>query len=392
MNQDTNALSVDSWQTITSGIVLGTIGVLSFIVQPGLVQGFVTELGLSEAGANELAFSEMLGLALTTCLSIVMTRKLNWRWMLSVALVIAVIGNLTSLLLLKSHLLSFARFTAGLGEGVVISLSFTIIGVTKRTERNLALYLVLLLSYGALGLWLMPLAFDRIGLEGIFAIWAILTALSLVCVRYVPQSSQDHITPRETAATISATMRGLALLGVLLFNLAIGIAWANLFLIGMLIEPDEQKIANALLLCQFIAIGGAVIPVFLEQKLGVIVPIAVCILGSAAFMSLLLGNPDYLVFTIVVCVFNFLWNMGLPFILSSVGKMDLSGTMVTIAIAIQMTGLGFGPLVVAFVLGQQGTFREVEVLIVSLYLISIIPLFIAILAHHRVLKTRGGPS
>lgn len=392
MNQDTNALSVDSWQTITSGIVLGTIGVLSFIVQPGLVQGFVTELGLSEAGANELAFSEMLGLALTTCLSIVMTRKLNWRWMLSVALVIAVIGNLTSLLLLKSHLLSFARFTAGLGEGVVISLSFTIIGLTKRTERNLALYLVLLLSYGALGLWLMPLAFDRIGLEGIFAIWAILTALSLVCVRYVPQSSQDHITPRETAATISATMRGLALLGVLLFNLAIGIAWANLFLIGMLIEPDEQKIANALLLCQFIAIGGAVIPVFLEQKLGVIVPIAVCILGSAAFMSLLLGNPDYLVFTIVVCVFNFLWNMGLPFILSSVGGMDLSGTMVTIAIAIQMTGLGFGPLVVAFVLGQQGTFREVEVLIVSLYLISIIPLFIAILAHHRVLKTRGGPS
>ena len=392
MNQDTNALSVDSWQTITSGIVLGTIGVLSFIVQPGLVQGFVTELGLSEAVANELAFSEMLGLALTTCLSIVMTRKLNWRWMLSVALVIAVIGNLTSLLLLKSHLLGFARFTAGLGEGVVISLSFTIIGLTKRTERNLALYLVLLLSYGALGLWLMPLAFDRIGLEGIFAIWAILTALSLVCVRYVPQSSQDHITPRETAVTISATMRGLALLGVLLFNLAIGIAWANLFLIGMLIEPDEQKIANALLLCQFIAIGGAVIPVFLEQKLGVIVPIAVCILGSAAFMSLLLGNPDYLVFTIVVCVFNFLWNMGLPFILSSVGEMDLSGTMVTIAIAIQMTGLGFGPLLAAFVLGQQGTFREVEVLIVSLYLISIIPLFIAILAHHRVLKTRGGPS
>ena len=391
MNQDTNALSVDSWQTITSGIVLGTIGVLSFIVQPGLVQGFVTELGLSEAVANELAFSEMLGVALATCLSIVMTRKLNWRWMLSVALVIAVIGNLTSLLLLKSHLLGFARFTAGLGEGVVISLSFTVIGLTKRTERNLALYLVLLLSYGALGLWLMPLAFDRIGLEGIFAIWAILTALSLVCVRYVPQSSQDHITPRETAVTISATMRGLALLGVLLFNLAIGIAWANLFLIGMLIEPDEQKIANALLLCQFIAIGGAVIPVFLEQKLGVIVPIAVCILGSAAFMSLLLGNPDYLVFTIVVCVFNFLWNMGLPFILSSVGEMDLSGTMVTNAIAIQMTGLGFGPLLAAFVLGQQGTFREVEVLIVSLYLISMIPLFIAILAHHRVLKTRGGP-
>ena len=389
MIQDTNALSVDSWQTITSGIVLGTVGVLSFIVQPGLVQGFVTELGLSEAVANELAFSEMLGVALATYLSIVMIKKLNWRWMLGIALVIAVIGNLMSLLLLKSHLLGFARFVAGLGEGVVVSLSFTIIGLSQRTERNLALYLVLLLSYGALGLWLMPLAFDRIGLKGIFAIWATLTAMALLSVRYIPHSSQDHMTPRGTAVAISATMRGMALLGVLLFNLAIGIAWANLFLIGMLIEPDEQKIANALLLSQFLAIGGAVIPVFLEQKLGAIVPIAVCVLGSAAFMSLLLGNPDYLVFTVVVCGFNFLWNMGLPFILSSIGEMDLSGTMVTKAIAIQMTGLGFGPLLAAFVLGQQGTFREVELLIVSLYLISIIPLSIAILAHRRALKARG---
>ena len=106
-------------------------------------------------------------------------------------------------------------------------------------------------------------------------------------------------------------------------------------------------------------------------------------------MSLLLGNPDYLVFTVVVCGFNFLWNMGLPFILSSIGEMDLSGTMVTKAIAIQMTGLGFGPLLAAFVLGQQGTFREVELLIVSLYLISIIPLSIAILAYRRALKARG---
>ena len=40
---------VNSRGTITSAIILGTIGVLAFIVQPGLVQGFVVELGLTEA-------------------------------------------------------------------------------------------------------------------------------------------------------------------------------------------------------------------------------------------------------------------------------------------------------------------------------------------------------
>jgi len=53
-------------QGVGAAILLGTIGVLSFIVQPGLVQGFVTGNGLSEAAANELAFMEMLGIAIAT--------------------------------------------------------------------------------------------------------------------------------------------------------------------------------------------------------------------------------------------------------------------------------------------------------------------------------------
>ena len=67
-NGDNMKLNVDfdvnSWTARWAAIFLGTVGVLSFIVQPGLVQGFVTELGLSELQANNLAFAEMLGMAL----------------------------------------------------------------------------------------------------------------------------------------------------------------------------------------------------------------------------------------------------------------------------------------------------------------------------------------
>jgi len=381
--------SVNSIATIVSGIILGTIGVLSFIVQPGLVQGFVTQLGLSEAEANQLAFMEMLGIAIATYLTAVLTRTVNWRWILSVSLLVAAVGNMLSYALLESSLISTARLITGLGEGAIISLSFTIIGLTARTERNLALYLVLLLSYGAIGLWAMPTAFEIVGLAGIFIIWAVLTALSLLTVTHIPRSSHDHVKPRETAMHLSLPLRGSALLGVLLFNLAIGIAWANLFLIGMQIEPDEQKIANALLLSQFIAIGGAIIPVFLEQKFGVIRPIAITIAGCAGLIGLLLGEPSYLMFTVTVCGFNFLWNMGMPFILSGVGETDLSGTMITSAIAMQMTGLGFGPFLAAAILGQQGTFREVELLTVGLFLVCAIPLFIPLVYHQRALYARA---
>ncbi len=388
MTQDSSNQSVDKFATLLSGIVLGTIGVLSFIVQPGLVQGFVTESGLSEADANQLAFMEMLGVAIATYITALFAPRVSWRLILSIALIVAVLGNLLSLALISSPSIGYARFITGLGEGAIISLSFSVIGLTQRIEKNLALYLVLLLTYGALGLWAMPVAFDVIGLQGIFLFWAILTALSLLTVRHIPTSSHDHIQHRESARQMSLKLRVYGLTGVLLFNLAVGIAWANLFLIGMEILPDEQKIANALLLCQFVAIGGAVIPVFLEEKSGVISPIAITIFGISAFIGLLLGNPTYVTYVWVVCGFNFLWNMGMPYILSAVGNMDLSGSMITIAIALQMTGLGFGPLLAAAILGQQGTFREVELLTVGLFIVSAIPLFIALWAHKRTMAIK----
>ena len=120
--------------------------------------------------------------------------------------------------------------------------------------------------------------------------------------------------------------------------------------------------------------------------MGLMKPIVVTLVGSAAFIGLLLGNPDYSLFLIAVCGFNFLWNLGLPFIFSGVGDMDRKGTMITYAIAVQMTGLGFGPFLAAAILGQDGTFRDVELLSVSLYLLCAIPLFIGLIAHRRALN------
>ena len=47
----TTKSDVNSTAAILSAMALGTLGVLSFIVQPALVQGFVTHLNLSEPEA-----------------------------------------------------------------------------------------------------------------------------------------------------------------------------------------------------------------------------------------------------------------------------------------------------------------------------------------------------
>jgi hypothetical protein len=387
--QKNNNIDFNSNGVVASGVILGTIGVLSFIVQPGLVQGFVTEIGLSEADANALAFDEMLGVAIATFVTSFVKTRFSWRHILVVALSFAMIGNLFSAFAIKSpEFLSSARFLAGLGEGAIISLSFTIVGLTKRVERNLAAYLTLLLTYGALGLWLMPKAFDVLGIQGIFLVWALLTAFSFYLVKFIPSAS-DHVDHSESESLdMPASIRFLALLGVLLFNLAIGVAWANLFLIGMEIEPNEQAIANALLISQFVAILGALIPVFMERRLGLFKPIALTLFASSIFIALLLDNPSLTIFVIAVSGFNFMWNFGLPFVLSGVGNLDKKGHMISLAIALQMTGLGFGPFFAAIILGNDGSFYDVEIFVISLYLLSAIPLLLALKAHRNKLSAQ----
>jgi len=379
----------DSPSVILTGIILGTIGVLAFIVQPGLVQGFVTELGLSDADANALAFDEMLGVIIATYIVSFLKTKMSWRIIIGSALILSALGNFLSAYALSApEFLSLSRFIAGLGEGTIILLSFTIVGLSERVERNLAGYLLLLLVYGAFGLWAMPQAFETIGLSGVFCLWGVVTLISLLVIKYVPISEKRITASNDKAINMPVSVKLVALAGVLLFNLAIGVAWANLFLIGIEINNDPQLIANALLISQFVAIAGAFIPVFLEKKLGLLKPIMVTTLGSSIAISLLMFEPSYFIFVIAVSIFNFLWNFGLPFILSSLSNLDKNGTIISIAIALQMTGLGSGPFLASVVLSNDGSFIDIEKLIVVLYIVSTLPLVYAIFKHRKkVLET-----
>ena len=384
--KESKSIDVNSRGTIAAGLILGTIGVLSFIVQPGLVQGFVSVLGLSEADANFLASIEMAGIALATIIAIFLTPNLSWRTITGIAIIIAVAGNLFSATGDNQTILQIARFITGLGEGLIISLSFTIIGLTQKTERNLALYLALLMTYGAFGLWVMPLAFQTIGLKCIFIIWAILSLLALFTLKYVPISDASQEEFRPSAIQLNIGWLILALLAVFAYNAAIGLAWANLFLIGMDIVPNEQTIANTLLIAQFAGIAGAVGAVYLSDRIGSWKPLSFGVIVAAMCIALLLGEPSILIFGIAVSGFNGLWNFTLPYLLSIVGDMDTKSRMMTLAIAIQMIGLGSGPYLASKLFKAGLGFKEMEIITVVALVGSIIILAIPVRTHKINLK------
>lgn len=382
-----SSTDVNSTASVASAIFLGTVGVLSFIVQPGLVQGFVSTLGMSDARADDVVGIEMMGVALATVVVAMIGTRVDWRALTLGMLITAVVGNLASATWLNQAPFVIARFIAGFGHGGVISLSFTFVGLTVRTDRNLALYLVALLSYGAFGLWVLPTVLTHVGFSPVFLFFAAVTALGLATLRWLPRSSHGREEVSPTALQLSKLWISIALAGVLAYNLAQGIAWANLSLIGTAANIGEQTVANDLFLSQILAVAGALLSVVLAGKVGRGQLVAGGIVGGALFIALLIGRPGPWIFLIAVCGFNFLWNFVLPFILGTVGDFDLHGRVITGAVAMQMIGLGLGPILSGGLMGAHG-FLQIEIACVGFFAASLVLLVAAMAAHHRALARR----
>ncbi|MBU0557137.1 MAG: MFS transporter [Alphaproteobacteria bacterium] len=377
-------VDANDWRAVLSAILLGTVGVLSFIIQPGLVQGYVTQLNVSEADAVYLAGIEMLGVALATIFMALKGVRLDWRWIIVSGLSLAVIGNIGSALTLSNDAFSAFRLLSGVGEGIIISISFTFVGLTTKAERNLSLYLVSLLTYGAFGLWYLPAFLAAFGLTGLFLGFAACSAAAMVTAAFVPRAFSISAMPNPEARQLPRVLLAVALLGVLSYNVAQGIAWAILFLLGVDAGLAEQSVANALFLSQVLAIAGALAAVFLAARINRNFAIGFGILAGGASIAILLDHPSLALFTLGVCGFNVLWNFVLPFILGRICDFEESGRMMSFAIAVQMIGLGSGPLVAAALLERSG-YRATGLVCVALFVLSYLLLLIPIRRHGALL-------
>ena len=343
-------VDVNSRRSIIAIVYLAVVGPCVFILQPGFVQGLVENLGLTEQQAGFIASAEMFGLATTTVLLSFISSKITWRKFVAICIVVCVLGNLASLGQTDFNTLAGIRYVTGLGSGGIISLTFMMMGLTERSDRNFGYIIVWVLTYGAFGLLLMPMAYTTVGMNCLLVFFAAFCAVGLTCVRHLPDSG-EHVATSENTRTFSLPIKGSMLAAILSYNIAIGIVWAYLFLVGLEAGMAEQAVANALTVSQFLGIAGAFLTVLFEVRLGRLLPLAIGVIGAAASVHYLVGDIGAAEFWIGVCGFNFLWNLSMPYLLATLADFDIRGRMVVHGVSMQFIGYAVGPAIAAQLLG-----------------------------------------
>jgi MFS family permease len=359
-------VDIDSNSTIWSIVFLAVLGPSMFILQPGYVQGLVTYGALSEEHAGLIAAFEMYGIASTSILMYFLSHRFNWRVLTLTFVLIVLAGNLASLGQLNFEKLRAIRFLTGLGSGGIISITFTMMGLTTRADRNMGLIVAAVLTWGALGLLFMPTLFQHFGIDGFMWTLAIFSFLGLFAIRHIPCFAQSATHDENPIIQITQPLRYSLLLGVLVYNLAIGIVWVYLALVGIEAGIPEQVVANVLTISQILGIGGALIAFFLEFRIGRLIPLQISIIGAAIGIALVLGQPTLVLFAAGVCLFNLLWNVTQPYFVAMLAAYDSDNKLVIQGVAMQMIGYAVGPTLAALLINIGG-YDGVNKIAISLF-------------------------
>ena len=374
---------INARSSIFAIIYLAVIGPCLFILQPGYVQGLVEYVGLTESQAGYIASAEVFGIALTTIALIFLTHRFDWRTISMVSLVVAAAGNLLSWNQTDAQLLGAVRFFTGMGSGGIISITFTMAGLTEKTDRNFGAIVFWVLIYGALGLLMMPTVYHSVGMNGLLILFATFNLSGLFFVRALPRSAGHVDVPGKGAQPYSAALTWLTAIAYFVYCIGIGVVWAYLFLVGVEAGIGEQTVASWLTVSQFLGAAGAFLTVVLQKRFGRFVPLNLAIIAGAAAIGLLLRQIDVVIYAVAVCGFNFVWNVAMPYFLAVLADLDFSGRMVMIGVAMQMTGFAMGPAFAAWLL-QFGGYTTVNAAAIAFWLFSVLLAIPGLWAQHKL--------
>jgi MFS family permease len=200
-------------------------------------------------------------------------------------------------------------------------------------------------------------------------------------IRFLPDSGAAHIDSGKEK-DYKAAIKYISLVAILIYNVAVGIVWAYLFLVGLNAGMEEQAVANALVASQFLGIAGAFLAVLFESRFGRLAPLMVGIFGGAASIYVLVGHLESSGFWVAVCGFNFLWNLSMPYLLATLAEFDHRGRIVVHGVSMQFVGYAIGPFVAAQLL-TRGGYDLVNTTGVALFVISAIIILPGIIAQRQ---------
>jgi len=312
---------------------------------PLLVGAGSDSLGLSQKQAGFLASADLAGIAVAAVLCTIWIRKLPWRPLALVGILIIVTSNLISIWISSFYLLCLMRFITEFGQGIIFSLAMVSIADTAKPDRYFAFGIGLTVLISVAFFMILPELIQSSGLSPIFITNAIVALAVLPAIRWFPEKALEKV-QTSSGQSMSVIPLFVAMIAFMFFMATEGGLWAYMERIGNAAGFTPNFVGNALAATQVTSVIGALLASALSTRFGRVLPIVAGTLLFIFAMYLLL-SVNAVNYVIAVCLTQFCYIFIVPYLLLICVELDPTGRLYILSIAFKLGGMSMGPSIVA---------------------------------------------
>ena len=333
--------------SIGAAIALSVIAMAAFLVLPLYVGAAAQYLALSQQQLGFLAAAVATGSAISSVVMMFLVRRLPWRPMAWVALLLMLVPMTMSLWVDNAAAFMAFQAIAALGGGSLYSLALTALADSRHPDRAFGFSVAAQVAFQVLGMLLLPGLVSRAGLVGVLLVFIAMELLGLLLVRALPDTGKP-LPPVIGRAAIVSLPALLALAGCFFFFFNIGAVWAYLERMAVLAGFGAQQIGSGLAIGVALGIPGALLASWCGDRFGRVGPLTIGAVGTVVALLLLGPGMSLPVYVMAAALYNFVWNFSLAFQYAAVNAVDPGGRGVAAAPAFHGAGAAAGPALVAF--------------------------------------------
>jgi len=357
----------DEPRAIIAALLIGTWGNFIFMSGPFLVGSLVDTAGYTEQHAGWIFAGDMSGLAVGSILTYFLVNRVDRRYLAAAGLGVLIASNLLATAFHDLGVLFAIRVPAGLGSGILYSVSIANLSGTHRTARNFSILLFLILLAGSVEALLLPALSASFGINGIFLFFVTAGVVALPFVRWLCPfaverplvASAESVTRADLTATVPRSVPLVYLASIVVYTILIGAVWTYIERAGINTGIAPATVARILSVANLCGVFGALAAPRLSQRWGqgrMLLAALFCVAIVFAVIGARLGFTTYFGGLIV---FNVLWVMVNVYQMGTLAIVDHTGRYGTLVPAAQDIAVSTGSSIAGAMLAAKAGYSTV---------------------------------
>jgi predicted MFS family arabinose efflux permease len=332
-----------------AGLLTASVGYLILLFLPVYLEVVALSLSLSEQEVGRLASTDSAGIVVATILFASFVSKLNFRKVAFLGVLISVVGNLLSGAVDSFYLLCLVRLVCGVGEGLLVAVGISALGMTSSPNRWFGYYTAAVVIVQAIGLAAVPFIYQSSGLFFVFFAIAIFYMLPLLVLKKLPKDSNGYgsVVTESKPSYVSKKLFWLAIMGLLSFYIGIGAVWSYISFLATDSGLPLDTVSQSLSLSMLAGLLGALFFAWLNKKGKSSILLFVSFAIMSACLIAVLTNLTDLRYLVLLSIFSFFWSIVGARTFAIISDADHSGKYINIAQATVGIGYIIGPMIAA---------------------------------------------